>query len=196
MNTTFGSPNYVPSTLSALLRRLANDNRTQDDERIVGENGLVAIILGITALDAFANLFFRALADEVSFQHIRDKLIKDLEKPVPLSAKLEKWCRRAFGKTPDHTDSRWKSFIALRNWRNELVHFKSSPHALAGSQTVAISGLADIAALTRIRRSTPQDVLGTMCGIEEMIGELRGYGETEKSGFVHLWIGVIGWRSK
>ncbi len=191
-NKTLGSPNKVTWTLCRILGRLAA--RATPDERrdLVEQDGLLAVFLGINAIEAFVNIFFRVVAEETEFAHAKEQILKELEsRGFPLHKKIQKWPQLAFGKSIDEDDPRWANFISLRDRRNAFMHFKTTHDSIDLPGNVTVSGLADLSIFAELDEETPWKTLMCVRQIVEALGECRGVKTKDMPAFIHHWLGII-----
>jgi hypothetical protein len=146
-------------------------------------------LLGINAIEAFANLFFRVVADETEFAHARERILQKLaDRSFSLEKKLRIWPRLAFRRSIPECDERWQNFIELRNLRNRFAHFKSDHQIEELPDQVIITGLVDLSPFAELNTDTPICVLRCVKGIVEAVGECRG---CSTQAFVHQWLGFL-----
>lgn len=148
----------------------------------------LCIVLSVTAVEAFVNVYFRVVVSEVGFTQHLPKLKADLKAMLPLAKKLEQWPKLMFGKPLDVTTGPGKAFTTLATHRNKLIHFKSS-HQSISFGTMSIHGLADMSAFDAL---TPADAKNALNVAEDVLGELfvlRGIAEAQVPNMLHGWTG-------
>lgn len=189
---TLSSPNNVPWTICSILRRLSSVVGVDRDPEIIKQDAMIAIFLGINTIEVFTNIFFRVVAEEAQFVHAREQILRDLDNwQFPLHRKLQDWPQKAFEETISKNDSRWLRFIELRDWRNELTHFKSTHERVVLPDSVIITGLVDLSPYLRLNAETPVYVLDCVRGVVGAIGECRGIPTKQIHGFLHSWLGLL-----
>lgn len=186
-----GSPNKVPWTLTKYLLRQAASSSASDERELIEQNGLVSVFLGTNLIEAFTNIFFRVVAGEAEFHHATKKIFEGLnDRRFPLRKKLIEWPDRAFSRSIDKNDPRWKNFEALSNRRNKFTHFKSSHETVELEPNVIVAGLVDISLFRELSETTPEEVLECVKDVVDMVGECRGLEASQLPGFRHRWLGI------
>jgi hypothetical protein len=188
---TLATPNNVPWRLYGMLGRLAADADDLRDRELTEQDGLVSIVLGTTAIEAFANLYFRTLADEPEFTHARDTILTDLKRSSGATVeKLPRWAKLAFRRPIEESDARWAEYAWLRKQRNSLLHFKSS-HEHISLPGITITGLASTEVFATIDAATPRRVMQCVRGVVELVSLARGLTAPGVARAVHIWLGAV-----
>jgi len=187
----FSTPNGALWPLFAALRRICVQPPSEDRSTIE-QDGLIAIFLSITIIEAFTNVFFQVVAHEEQFAHAKARILKDLtRRGLPTGVKIVEWSQQAFGAEVNQRDPRWQRYEKMRDHRNELTHFRSSFSTIAVPDNVFIKGLADMSAFRRITANTPVEAMACVIGIAELIVTARGVRPEGLSGHVQHWLGAI-----
>lgn len=184
------SPNRIVWNYFAALRRLAlrASQGPDDDER--KQDLALCIILSVTAIESFVNVYFRVIVSESGLERHLAKLESDLKAQVPLMKKLTSWTKAMLGEQFDLSAAPGAAFDELRKRRNKLIHFTSSHQSIAGPG-FAIHGLADISAYDSLK---PQDGMHAVAVAEGVISELfrlRGIPGDQIPHMLHAWTGKV-----
>ena len=167
---------------------LRADQIEDDEER--KQDIALCIILSITAIEAFVNVYFRVVVSEPGFeQHLR-RVQSDLKGQSSLPGKLEMWPRLIFGMKFDFMTEPGKSFDSLRKHRNDLIHFKST-HQTISFPGVSIHGLADISAFDALLPSDADNAVHVAEAVIAKLFKLRGIPAEQVPHMVHGWTGKL-----
>lgn len=159
-----------------------NDDRKQEVA--------VCVILSVTAIEAFVNVYFRVVVSEAEFADKAEPVLSGIKSLMSTKDKLEKWSQLLFAKHFDFATGPGKAFVDLNKRRNKLVHFKSG-HLTVSLPGVAIHGLADITAYTSL---TPQDAHAAVHTAESVLShvfKLRTGSDADVPHFLHAWTGQV-----
>jgi uncharacterized protein with HEPN domain len=185
----FSSPNTVPSKFCAMLERLASQP-PHEDRDVIEQHALSAIFLGITAVEAFTNIYSRTIAEEPEFIAHREPIIRSLERRDATGKKLE-ILGIALGRPIDKTDHRWVAFDQLRELRNRFVHFKTSYDTIQIPGIVMV-GLVETSVFKELTTETPANVILCVRGVIELVGQARGVPPEHMHGFIQSQLGLLG----
>lgn len=184
----FSSPNNVPWRLCAMLQRLAA--ASSRDHSQIEQNGLVAVFIGMTVIEAFTNIYGRIVADEAEFAAGQPEIMRMLGSTrCPTGVKLLT-LGRVFGHPLDERDERWREFHRLREMRNEFVHFRSI-HQTLNLPGFSLAGTVETTQFAALSHETPHWAFECVRGVIAMVGEARGIPASQLRGFVHGWTGVV-----
>ena len=97
------SPNAMVWSSFRSLDRIAQEIENSEDQNYIKDKVAISIILCITAVETFINMFFRILVEENKYQEHRDLILNDLdlegnEKPKGLEYKLNNWPNKVLNK--------------------------------------------------------------------------------------------------
>jgi len=171
---------------SALRRRVqaiqaAGSEAAQEDIAL-------CLMLTVAVIETFLNLFFRVVVSEPSFAHHKELIIRDLKRRASLDHKMRRWPEAVFGRPLDLDDPTVRSFFALKEKRNRLMHFTSTHETFAGDG-LQIEGLADTSVLDDL---APPDALAALQIADGMVCVLlhhRGGAEAALPAALHMWTG-------
>lgn len=185
----WGSPNAVPTMLAHMVKHLSYlpPNAHKD---LVRQNALVSLFLGMSIVEAFANAYGTVVAENIGGDAGK-ALKKAANAGGPTSAKLEGLFKHGFNNAPlNKDDPRWKAYDALRELRNDFVHFKTTNETvtIAG---ITFNGMANLSVLEKLTAQTPAWVLKTLCGLIELVGEGQGKSKAEAAALAHLYLGIL-----
>lgn len=186
----YGSPNRIVWNYFAALRRLVSSTAGQPDSDERKQDVAVCVILSITAIEAFMNVYFRVVVAQPSFAASLAKIEADLKAQVPLTAKFKAWPRLIFGKQFDMASKAGLAFDALRQRRNKLVHFTSTRETIAIRDT-SIHGVADMTAFDTL---SPADAAHAVQTAEAVVSEiflLAGIPNEQLPHMLHGWTGKL-----
>lgn len=192
MNKVVSSPNTIVWQYFQALRRLcyAIEQHEDHDKEIIQQDAALGVILAITGVEIFLNVYFRVLVDEEPYKHAAAYILNDLENQVSLEKKIKKWPSTVFGKKLNLGAGVGQLFTNLKTLRNKLVHFSSS-HETIELPGFKIQGMADtsIYALLNAKSAT-----NTLEVAEQFICEifaLRGISEQKCPHALHAWTGKV-----
>jgi len=174
-----------------MIQRLATARRGRARD-LVEQDGLTAIFLGVTAIEAFTNIYIRTVAEEPQFAHARPSLLDAVsdESRMGVERKLRLLASNAFNSSIREADPRWTEFQRLLGTRNSFVHFRSS-YQTVSLPGITLAGLADTSIYANLSDETPSWVLACIRGIVELVGLARGAAPEQLRGFVHGQIGLL-----
>ena len=187
----FSSPNRIIWHYFSALRRLVNGIEHTGDETAIRENVALCLMLAVTIVDAFLNVFFRVVISEPGFTANEKSILKDIKDRRSIDYKLKNWPERVFRKAIDFKAPTPKAFLALKERRNQLMHFTSSHTNVNLPDGVELRGLADTSSFDTL---TPTDASSALALAEEMLCELfllRGIPERELPHALHSWTGKV-----
>ena len=172
------------------LRRFVSRLATANHETELKQDVAIRIILAVTVVEAFLNLFFRVIVSEKAFAHHEQRVLDDLNKRRSLEYKLRTWPRVILGKNLDFSAPILKSFQSLKNRRNVLMHFTSSNQTLKLPR-IKIRGLADTSAFDGLSAKDAENALEVAEGMVQELCRLRGLSEEQLDNALHLWTGKL-----
>lgn len=161
---------------------------TDVDER--RQNVAVCIVLSVTLVETFFNMFFRVVVSEAGFKQFNEKIAQDFEDQVPLDHKIKEWPKLVFGKSLDLSQGIGQKFIELKNLRNWLMHFTSSFESVS-FDNITIQGLADISTYEALGVQDATQSLTTAEGIISEVLKLRGAQAEHIPSNLQYWLGKI-----
>ncbi len=185
------SPNAIIWHYFTALRRLVDGIDRAGDERAIREDVALCVILAVTIVEAFMNIFFRVVVSESDFTKHEKGILDDLRKRKTLDHKLRKWPRRIFGKPLNFATGTPKAFLALKERRNDLMHFTSSHTTIIPEPGIIIHGLADMSAFDTLTPSDAISALDLAEGIIRDLLQLRGIPESQLPQALHMWTGKV-----
>ena len=127
---TLSSPNRMVWELFQALRRLctrATEAHASQDESALRQDAAICVILAVQCVEVFFNVYFQVLLSESTYAHAAKKISADLaKKQFGLDGKIKDWPCHVFGKKLALDKGAGQKFVALKNLRHSLMHFKSS----------------------------------------------------------------------
>ena len=184
----YGSPNRIVWNYFAAIRRLAASAAKHPDNDERKQDLALCIILSITAIEAFVNVYFRVVVSEAEFTKHLGKVEGDLKAQAPLVAKLKTWPKVIFGKEFNMGSAAGIAFNKLRDRRNRLIHFTSSHETIHVGDT-SIHGLADMTAFDALSPADADEAVGTAEAVISEIFLMRGIPNDQVPQMLHGWTG-------
>jgi hypothetical protein len=184
-----GSPNSMTQAYFDALRRLASSAASPTDPVLQKQNAALSIMLAITVVEAFFNLFFRVKVSESGFTQHAPRVLKDLDDRRSLDYKVKNWPRIVLGQSLDENSDAFKSFIKLKDRRNALMHFTSSHESLS-LEGLQLEGVADV---TVYESLVGNDALDAVAIAENFVAELlkaSGFKAEQIPFGLRLWLGI------
>lgn len=172
------------------LRRLCYRVKSHENDNHKTQDAALCIILAVTGVEVFMNVYFRILITEEPYKHAKQRIFSDLDKPTPLERKLKDWPNLVFGEKIKFDSGIGQKFSNLKNIRNKLIHF-SSTHETIEVPGITINGMADTTVYNSLGEHAANEVLEVA---EEFIGEifrLRGIHKNEICHTLHSWTGKM-----
>lgn len=190
--TKLSSPNRIVWEYFEALRRLVVDSRDADSESTRRQCAALAVVMSVTVVEVFFNLWFRVRAEERHSPEEVAQLVSELGHPRPwsLERKLKHWPMRYLGKELDLTQGAGAAFMKVKALRNSIVHFSSSHTTLEFGNTV-VRGLADT---TDYDELTFDSARSALLAAEGVIGEvfvLAGMEQQNVGHLLHGWAGRL-----
>lgn len=190
MTQTYSSPNRIVWDYFLSLRLLEENARKAASPELARQSAALAVIMAVTVVEVFLNLWFRVRVEERNIPGERESLLRDLSARISVDRKLKQWPKRYLTRTIDFEQGAGSELMKLKELRNSIVHFTSSHEGidLAG---VAIQGLADTTSYDALDGNAASWALRTA---ESFIAELlsaAGYAATDIPHVLHAWAGKV-----
>lgn len=190
--TILSSPNIIIWEYFEALRRLVVQSRDSEDESTRRQTAALSVVMSVTVVEVFLNLWFRVRAEERHSPEDVAKLVLELGHPRPwsLDKKLKHWPKRYLGKELDLDHGPGAEFMKIKALRNSIIHF-SSTHTTFEHENVVIRGLADT---TDYHELTFEKARSALSAAEDVIGEvfsLAGVSQENIRHMLHLWVGRV-----
>lgn len=190
--TNLSSPNRIVWEYFEALRRLVVEARDADSEANRRQSAALAVVMAVTVVEVFFNLWFRVRAEE---RHSREEvalLVSEPKHPRPwsLDKKLRHWPKRYLGKDLDLSAGPGAHFMSVKELRNFIVHFSSTWTTLEHGNVV-VRGLADTTAYDELSFEKAHSAL---LSAEDLIAEvflLAGVEPANIHHMLHQWVGRI-----
>jgi len=190
MKKTLSSPNRMVCSYFEALRRLSY--RTEHEENIIHkhQDTSLCVILSVTGVEAFLNLYFRVLISETPYKHAEEQILSDLQNKVNLDIKIKNWPHLVFNEKIDFGSGVGQKFTTVKNMRNKLIHFSSS-HETIEVPGVIINGMADTSAYDSLKTMKPIEILEIAENFICEIFRLRGIEKDNICHMLHSWTGKV-----
>jgi hypothetical protein len=182
----FGSPNSILWRYFACLRRLAHEASTTPDADLQRETAALAVFMAVSAIEVFLNIWFRTFSEAGPVVAHRGTIMADLRSRRGLAYKFKTWPEMCFDKGFDLDRPPAKTFLALVEQRNALMHFTTNYDSIEVPE-VTVQGLVDITAYQSL--GSP-DAANAVRVAEEIVGEffcLQKAGAVEVLKQIHYW---------
>tara|TARA_R110000868_G_scaffold74471_1_gene215387 strand:- start:1013 stop:1615 length:603 start_codon:yes stop_codon:yes gene_type:complete len=189
-NQILASPNSIIWHYLSGLRRNCQRCINEKNPDYQKEDAAQCVMLSVTIVDAFLNLYFQVFVNTEKYNHAKDKFDSDLKRKISIDQKIKEWPKLIFGNQIDLGQGSAQRFYTLKNKRNALVHFSSSFERLNISNIV-LNGLADISQYTSL---TPQDAIDAVAATEDFMREVFRVSGTSEENIpheMHLWAGTV-----
>ncbi|HEY9032116.1 MAG TPA: hypothetical protein VIM93_12200 [Kangiella sp.] len=192
MNKVVSSPNMIVCQYFQSLRRLCYTIEQHDEhnKEQIQQDAALGVILAVTGVEIFVNVYFRVLVDEETYKHAAPYILNDLKKQLPLEKKVKKWPSAVFGKKLNFGEGVGQLFTNLKILRNKLVHFSSS-HETIDLPGHKIQGMADTSIYSSLDTHSAINALEVAEQFICEIFRLSGIGEKEFPHALHLWTGKV-----
>ena len=187
---TLSTPQHMVWQYYESLRRRVIGVAGTTDEGAVRQDTATSIMLAVTVVEAFFNVFFRVLVSQSNYVQNEARLLKDIERRKGLEYKLKHWFPEIIGRPLDFNAPAPKAFVELKDLRNKLMHFTSS-HQTANVTGLQIQGLADVSVFHSLTAKDAFDALTTAEGMVCEVFRLIGYSEQEIPYHLQSWTGKV-----
>jgi hypothetical protein len=183
-------PNRIIWEYFHCLRRSVKRAEKARNESERKQEAALSILMAVTIVEAFLNIFFRILVSQKQYSKYQDRILRDLKDRRSLGYKIKAWPKDVLGKQLDFSQGIPKLFNDLKERRNALMHFTSTHQTLV-FQDSRIEGFTD---------SSNYDSLGIQDAIlalqvaEGMISEmlvLKPIPEGDIHEALNFWIGMM-----
>jgi hypothetical protein len=190
--TNLSSPNRVVWEYFEALRRLVVESRDAESEVTRRQSAALAVVMSVTVVEVFFNLWFRVRAEERHSKEEVAQLVSDLGYPHPwsLDKKLKNWPNRYLRRELDLTQGPGAEFMKIKTLRNSIVHF-SSTHTTIEYENITVNGLADT---TDYDALSFEKARSALFAAEDLIGEvflLAGVAPENIRHMLHGWTGRV-----
>lgn len=187
---SYSSPIGVVWHYFEMLRRAVGRCHELQEGRQLRQEVAVAIILAVTTVEAFMNVFFRVLVEESGYRQHKATVLKDLSPPfLSLEKKWKKWPREILGEPMGSASGPGKRFVELKNRRNRLMHFTSSHDTIDLPDNVKIEGLPRTDVLDDLTLDDAVDALNTAEWAIAAVLRAGGVPEDLIPKNLHFWTG-------
>ena len=188
-NATYSSPNRIVWEYFLSLRLIEESARNAPSPELARQQAALAIIMCVTVVEVFLNMWFKVKVEEMASQECRKSFQKDIAERVSIEHKLKKWPERYLMKSLNLDVGPGKKFSEIKQLRNSIIHFTSSHESLELTEDVMIHGLADTTNYDNLNASNATYALKTA---EELILEifnLANLDSKQVSSGIHAWTG-------
>lgn len=188
--TNLSSPNRIVWEYFETLRRLVVESRDSEGDSTRRQSAALAVVMSVTVVEVFFNLWFRVRAEERHSQAEIAQLVSELGYPRPwsLDRKLKHWPKRYLGKELDLTTGVGAEFMRIKALRNSIVHFNSS-HTTFDHENVVVRGLADTTDYDELSFEKARSALFAAEGVIGEVFLLAGVAPENVPHMLHGWAG-------
>jgi hypothetical protein len=164
------SPNAMVWNYFRTLRRLVDGIQNSDADADTKRQDIALVILmSVTVVEAFFNIFFRVVVSEPGFQAHEEKV----KKRTTLDSKFKEWPLKILGSGIDVNTGIGHDFLRLKERRNQLMHFTST-HTSLQLGGIVIEGVCDTSIYDELSPDDARAALATAEGVIEAILRIRG----------------------
>lgn len=184
-----GSHNYMVSNYFDIAHSIAIETLDEKDKKIINSKTALVIIMSVSAVEAFINIFGRLWVEQNStFKH-SDKILMDLNKKRFITQKIKEWPQLFFDEKLDLSKGTGQDFINLIEKRNALMHFEATYETLE-IDNFTLKGLVDISLYNSLQSKDALSALDvSKCFIESWI-TLQGFEKEHVKASTQHWIGT------
>jgi hypothetical protein len=183
------TPNRIVWRYFSALRRLVQTISATDEESAAEQTAL-CLMVTVTVVETFVNVFFRVVVSETGFTQHKNRIDRDLRRRASIDHKLRTWPEVVFGRPLERDEPTYSAFLALKERRNALMHFTSSHESFIGSG-FAIHGLSNTAVLDDLRRADAVNAIEVAEGMVCLLLQLRGVPQDQLPHGLHAWTGKV-----
>lgn len=191
MKKVLGSPHSIIWSYFSLLRNLSYHSTEITDTNEKRENNLLIILMAVTVVETFYNIYFSLLVSDKKYQKHREKILKDVKNPnFSFEKKLKEWPILLFDKNIQFGAGIGQKFSNLKNLRNKLLHFLPEYKNIEFSN-IKIESVVDISIYNDLDKF---DATNCPSMILDFISELFILANCpkEKVGHqIHIWFGNL-----
>lgn len=184
---SYSSPTHVVWEYFRSLRLLVQGTREARSPEEARQQAALAVIMAVTVVEVFFNLWFRTRVDELDKSH-QTSLQRDLNARKSIDFKLKNWPTRYLAAELDLTKGPGAEFAEIKSLRNSIVHFTSS-HESVEVGGLAFHGVADITAYDDLGERHASAALTAAEALVSEVFRLAGLAAQDVSRLMHAWTG-------
>lgn len=174
-----------------ILRNLVFDFKNSANDNEKREKALLVIILSVSIVETFFNIYFYLLVSEEKYSQHFDQISKEIGDTLySLDKKIKNWPMLLFNKRIDLGLGVAQKFQNLKKLRNKLLHFHSNHNEL-DVENFKLTKLLDI---TIYEKLSEYDVEGCNTIVLDFASEvfrIVGIEENKIGNLIHLWFGDL-----
>ncbi len=119
-----GSPHSIIWSYFSLLKNLSWHSDEVNSAKEKRENNLLVILMTITVVETFYNLFFSLLVSSDKYQIHKERILSDIrDTKYSFEKKLKEWPDVLFHKNVEFGKGIGQKFLTIKDKRNKLLHF-------------------------------------------------------------------------
>jgi hypothetical protein len=193
MNTkkTLASNQSILWSYYNVLRSLVFENKKATNSNEKRENALLVIIMSITIIEAFLNIYFYLLVSEEKYFKHSEQISKEIKNTsFSLDKKIRLWPKLLFNKDIDLGRGVGQMFQELKKLRNKLLHFHSD-HFKSEFNNIKITKLLDISAFEKLAEYDVNSCTSIVLDFASEIFRLSGVPDNKIDSAIHVWFGDV-----
>jgi len=172
----------------AILRRIIQKLNSISDEKERRQSIALCIVMAVTVVETFLNIFFRLKVKEPNFISHERYLLDCLSNRKSLEFKIKNWPKSILGLTIDLTTGIGKRFSDLKDKRNELMHFTISDEPVI-IENIQLRNFSDLSSYHSLQDSDAYGAVATAEDFIQAILELSGVSDSKLNGRMLFWTG-------
>jgi len=191
MNKVLASNQTIISTYYNILRNLVFDYREAINENEKKEKALLVVIMSVTIIEAFLNIYFLLLVSEEKYSQHCEQISREISNTSDsLDKKIKNWPMLLFKKRLDLGKGVGQKFQNLKTLRNKLLHFQSDHNELV-VENIRISKLLEITVYEQLVEYDVESCQTIVLDFASEIFRLVGIQENKIGTLIQLWFGDL-----
>jgi hypothetical protein len=171
-----------------ILNRIYYSLNSTADEKELRQNICLCILLAVTTVETFLNIFFQILVNEPIYGKYKTYILGSILERRSIDYKIKHWPKKLFNQSIDFASGAGKQFLELKELRNQLMHFSSN-------ETVTIKGVdlhnvSNISFYESLEIADAEKASNMVMGIIEEILKLSGLSGSELQLRMLHWTGA------
>lgn len=189
--TQYSAPNGVVWEYFEIVRLAALRARDVSPEILMRQEVATCIVMSVTAVEVFFNLYFRIVVEEEGSETEKKSLLNYLSTRKGVEFKLKNWPLKILGKRIDPNSEAIINFERLRKFRNSIVHFTSSYETIEiPGSNITFRGMANTSEYFSLKPNDAKDALNTAIAVVSEVFLLRGVKPEDLQPTLLGWCGM------
>jgi hypothetical protein len=189
MNKVLASNQTIIWSYYNILQNLVFDFKNAKSEKEKREKAVLVIIMSVTVVETFMNVYFFLLASEEKYSERFELITKEI-RSASLDSKIKRWPKKLLGKKINLGSGVGQKFQNLKKLRNKLLHFQSEHNELM-HDNIQLKKLIDISVYENILEYDVESCPSLVLDCVSKIFSLVGIPENKMGGFIHTWFGDL-----